>query len=52
MNGEPSRPFNIKTKNAVPGSEEVKNKLKELSRLSFGKDREQVETETLLRLRK
>lgn len=49
--GEPAKPFNIKTKKAVAGSPEVRDKLKELSRLTYGRDFSSVEAEILSRLR-
>lgn len=51
INGEPARPFNIKTLNVENGSSDVKQKLKELSRLTYGRDLQTVEKEILERLR-
>lgn len=51
INGEPSRPFNLKTVNAKPGFPEIREKLHELSRLSFGRDRGDIESEINARLR-
>jgi len=51
INGEPTRPFNIKTTAMSQGSSEVKNKLKELARLKFGQDLSEVEEGILERLR-
>lgn len=53
INGETSKPFNIKitTSSWEPGNHEVAEKLKEYSRLKYGKDRQAVEDETYRRLR-
>ena len=51
INGEPSRPFNMRTTNARPGNPQIKEKMKELSRLSFGRPRAEIEKEILSRLR-
>ncbi len=51
LNGEPAKPFNFKTNRAVSGSGEVKDKLKELSRLTYGRDLIEIEREILDRLR-
>lgn len=52
VNGEPSRPFNLKTLRVPNGSIEVREKLKELSRLTYGRDLAEIESEILARLRK
>ncbi|MEK7536147.1 MAG: TraM recognition domain-containing protein, partial [Patescibacteria group bacterium] len=51
INGEPSRPFNLHTTEAMKGSPEIREKLRELSRLSFGRPRSEIEQEILARLR-
>jgi len=51
INGEPARPFNIKTEQVVGGSDELREQLKELSRLTYGRDIDEVEREILARLR-
>ncbi len=51
INGQTSRPFNIRTIPAEKGSEELADKLKEISRLKYGRDRNEVEDEILKRLR-
>lgn len=51
IGGQPSRPFNMKTLEKKKGSVEVKEKLKELSRLTYGRDLEDIEAEILQRLR-
>ncbi len=51
IKGEPSVPFNFKTITTLAGSDEVKEKLKELSRLTYGRDLAEVEQEILTRLR-
>lgn len=52
IQGQPTRPFNIKTVAPSPGSVEVREKLKELSRLTYGRDIGEIEQEILGRLRK
>ena len=49
--GETSRPFNIKTFLPERGDEETAAKIKEFSRLRYGRDRQEVEDEILKRLR-
>jgi hypothetical protein len=51
IKGQPTRPFNAHIPFPRPGSAEVRSKLKELSRLSFGRDRAEVEDEIHTRLR-
>lgn len=51
ISGQTSRPFNIRTIPAEKGSEELADKLKEISRLKYGRDRNEVEDEILKRLR-
>ena len=51
IQGQPSRPFNMKTTRAVDGSVEVRDKLKELSRLTYGREGGEIEREILARLR-
>ncbi len=51
INGEPAKPFNLTTIPMVPGSSEVCEKLKELSRLTYGEDLADVERDILARLR-
>jgi len=51
INGHPSKPFNFKTIPFSPGSKEVKDKLTELSRLTYGKANSEVERSILERLR-
>ena len=52
IKGQPARPFNMKTMNAEKGSIEVREKLKELSRLTYGRDIGDIDREILERLRK
>ncbi len=52
IQGQPARPFNMKTMNAEKGSIEVREKLKELSRLTYGRDIGDIDREILERLRK
>lgn len=51
INGEPSRPFNMKTIKPDKGSAEVREKLKELSRLTYGTPNAEIERDILVRLR-
>ncbi|OHA58877.1 MAG: hypothetical protein A2571_00650 [Candidatus Vogelbacteria bacterium RIFOXYD1_FULL_44_32] len=51
INGEPAKPFNIKVPRVDGGSRELAEQLKELSRLTYGRDLGQVEQEILFRLR-
>ncbi len=51
INGEPSTPFSIQVPLPKPGSVEVKDKLKELSRLTYGRDLTKIEGDILTRLR-
>ena len=51
IKGQPSRPFNMKTIDFKPGSREVRDKLKELSRLTYGRPNREIENEILARLR-
>ncbi|MEK7136352.1 MAG: type IV secretory system conjugative DNA transfer family protein, partial [Patescibacteria group bacterium] len=51
INGEPAKPFNIKVPKVEGGSKELADQLKELSRLTYGRDLGQVEQEILFRLR-
>ncbi|MBI2592790.1 MAG: type IV secretion system DNA-binding domain-containing protein [Candidatus Colwellbacteria bacterium] len=49
--GQTSKPFNIKTIAAPSGDRQVRESLKEQSRRIYGKNREEIEAETLKRLR-
>ena len=51
IQGQPTRPFNVKIDFPRPGSSAVREKLKELSRLTFGKPRAEIEAEIMARLR-
>ncbi len=51
INGETSKPFNIRTLPPERGDREIAEKIKELSRSKYGRDREEVEKEILKRLR-
>jgi len=51
IDGHPSKPFNLKTVDFAPGSKEVKDKLIELSRLTYGQTNADVERSILERLR-
>ncbi|MFW5853499.1 MAG: type IV secretory system conjugative DNA transfer family protein [Patescibacteria group bacterium] len=51
INGEPAKPFNIKTATVQAGNDQLKNQLKELSRLTYGRDLQEVEEEIFKRMR-
>ena len=51
MNGELTKPFNMKTYAPTKGSQEVANALKELSRLRFGRDAATVNREIMGRVK-
>ncbi len=51
IKGVPTKPFNIKIPLPIPGNPVVKDKLKELSRLTYGEDAGDVEREIIERLR-
>lgn len=51
VNGEPSKPFNIKITWPTGGSAVVRDGLKELSRLRFGQDLDEIEENILRRLK-
>jgi len=51
VNGQPTRPFTMHLLPPPPGNALVREKLKELSRLVYGKDLEDVEADILARLR-
>ena len=49
VNGQPTKPFNIKTLAPEEGNKEIVDNLKQLSYMKFGRDREEVETEIMSR---
>ncbi len=49
INGEPSKPFNLKTLPREKGNPDIVESLKELSYLKYGRDREEVEAEIMAR---
>lgn len=51
MNGELTKPFNMKTYPPTRGNQEIANALKELSRLRFGRDAGIVNQEIMARVR-
>ena len=51
VNGQTTKPFNIKTLSPEGGDMGLVDKLKELSRLKYGRDRQEVEEEIFKRLR-
>ncbi|MEI6296873.1 MAG: DUF87 domain-containing protein [bacterium] len=51
VNGKPAKPFSIRTYRPESGNPTIGEKLKELSRLTYGRDREEVEQDIYKRLR-
>ncbi len=51
INGQPSKPFNMVTEPTPNGSPALKDKMKELSRLTYGRDAQEVEQDIFNRLR-
>ncbi len=51
MNGQPAKPFNIRTLPPEKGSSDHIDKLKEMARTAYGRNREEVEKEILFRVR-
>lgn len=51
IDGQPSKPFNMKSEVTPPGNPEIVEKLKELSRLTYGKDLREIEQDIFARLR-
>ncbi len=51
VSGQPSKPFDFKMRWVERGSDEVREKLKELSRLTYGRELGQIENEIVGRLR-
>lgn len=51
INGETSKPFNMNTLPVEAGNRELADKLKEYSRIKFGKERGEIESEIFRRLR-
>ncbi len=51
ISGQTSKPFNIKTLFPKIGDETIADKLKELSRSKYGRDRQKIEEEILKRMR-
>jgi hypothetical protein len=49
VNGQPTKPFNLKTMAPETGSPEIVDSLKQLSYVKYGRDREEVETEIMAR---
>ena len=52
VNGQPAKPFNIQAMRPPEGKPEIVDKLKELSYLMYGRDREEVEEEVARRYRR
>lgn len=51
INGQTTRPFNIKTLPSEKGDPAIGSKLKELSRVTYGRNQQEVEADILKRLR-
>ncbi len=51
IDGQPSKPFNMRTERWQSGPRELRDKVRELSRLTYGQDLEEVEADILRRLR-
>ena len=51
IDGQPAQPFNIRTSQVEAGDETVREKLKELSRLTYGRELGEIEREIMERLR-
>ncbi len=49
VNGQPTKPFNLRTMDAEKGNMEIVDSLKELSYMKYGRDREEVEAEIMAR---
>jgi hypothetical protein len=49
VNGQPTKPFNLRTMDAEKGNMEIVDSLKELSYIKFGRDRAEVESEIMAR---
>lgn len=49
VNGQPTKPFNLKTLDAEKGNPDIVDSLKELSYIKYGRDREEVEDEIMRR---
>jgi len=47
INGQPGDPFNIETLSPQKGNLELIEKIKELSRLKYGRDRKEIEEEIM-----
>jgi DNA helicase HerA-like ATPase len=51
INGQPTKPFNIKTYSPAQGIMEIVDKIKELSYLKYGRDRAEIEEEIMEKYR-
>ena len=49
VNGQPTKPFNLKTLAPEKGNPEIVDSLKELSYAKYGRDRAEVENEIMSR---
>jgi len=51
VKGQPTRPFNMRVGRFQAGPADVRSKIRELSRLTYGQDLEEIESDILRRLR-
>lgn len=51
INGQTSKPFNVKTLPPEKGNKELANEIKEISRVKYGRSRQEIEEEIMKRLR-
>lgn len=49
VNGQPAKPFNLRTEDYMPGNKDIIQPLKELSYMSYGRPRDEVEAEIMER---
>jgi hypothetical protein len=47
VNGQPTKPFNLRTLDAEKGNMDIVDNLKELSYIKYGREREEVEAEIM-----
>ena len=51
ISGQTAKPFNLRTIPVKGGDKELRKKIEELSRLTYGKNRQEIEMDILQRLR-
>jgi len=52
VNGQPAKPFNLKTEDYMPGNKDIIEPLKQLSYMTYGRPKEEVDQEILERFYK